>query len=460
MLARAMLLCTVVGCGRVGPPSAVLVTVDTLRADHLGAYGAEKTRTPRLDAFAREATVFERAIAPMPLTRPAHFSMLTARHPREHGVLTNAMKLPQATRTLPEILHERGWRTAAFTAVKLLGPDSGAAQGFELFEASGSRRERRGGEVVASALAWLDGLGADERFFLWVHLFEPHLPYAPARSFREELGAEGAAVPPSLAWEDLEDIAREHGGDVPAPVLEHARRLYRGEVAAADHFVGRLLDGLAARRPMDGVLVVLTADHGECFENGVWFEHSDCLYEGALHVPLIVRFPREFPAGVRVPHPVSLVDVAPTVLRAAGLDPLPDAAGRPLQASAEFVDRHVLVQHPFYQERALSFRRKRQRVIRSVAGRPIREIVAGSEWLGLVGPRWKLLVRDGIEELYPLAPRADESESLATSEPAVLADLRQRLAAELAAHPLTRIDGSEVNEELRRTLEALGYLAE
>lgn len=460
-LARSLMLCgwvVLAGCGGAEQTGAVLITVDTLRADHVGAYGAENTPTPRIDALAREGTVFERAISPLPLTRPSHFSMLTAQYPREHGVLNNSTALPEAARTLPEILREHGWRTAAFTAVRILGPDSGAAQGFERFDGTGRRRERNAAEVVEKALAWFETLPPEQPFFLWVHLFEPHIPYAPPPGFREGLDPEQARALPGLGWQELQRIARAHDGDIPQPILEHARRLYRGEVASADHLVGRLLDGLAARVDTDAMLVLLTADHGECFEHGIWFEHSDCLYEGALHVPLIVRHPRDFPAGARVPHPVSLVDVAPTVLRAAGL-PVPEpAAGRPLQDSGAAPNRHLLVQHPFYGEETASGRRARAAVIRSVAGQPIREILTATQWIGLVGPRWKFTARDGVEELYPMAPRPDESENRLAEEPEISAELRRRLAQELAAHPLVQIQPGEVTEELRHALEALGYV--
>lgn len=460
-LAGFLLLCgcsVLAGCGGTERTGVLLITVDTLRADHVGAFGGENTRTPRIDALAREGTVFERAISPLPLTRPSHFSMLTAQYPREHGVLNNSTALPELAHTLPEMLRESGWRTAAFTAVRVLGHDSGAAQGFEHFEGTGQRRERSGAEVVERALGWLEGLPPEQPFFVWVHLFEPHIPYAPPPGFREGLDPEQAAAFPGLGWQDLERIARAHDGDVPEPLLEHARRLYRGEVAAADHLVGRLLDGLAARVKADDVLVVLTADHGECFEHGVWFEHSDCLYEGALHVPLIVRHARDFPAGIRVPHPVSLVDVAPTVLRAVGL-PVPEpAAGRPLQGGNAVPDRHLLVQHPFYGDETASGRRARAAVIRSVADQPTRGVLTATQWVGVVGPRWKFLARDGIEELYPMAPRPDESENRLAAEPEVSAELRRRLAAELAAHPLAHIAPGEVTEELRHALEELGYV--
>jgi arylsulfatase A-like enzyme len=444
------------GCGSGGPPSIVLVTVDTLRADHVGAYAGEDRRTPHLDALAREGALFERASAPIPLTRPSHFSILTGLHPRAHGVLDNHTALPDEALTVAEVLAERGWRTAAFTAVGLLAHRSGAAQGFGHFESTGRRRQRGGDEVVEHALAWLGSVGPRERFFLWVHLFEPHLPYAPPPAFQGGLDPALASAHPKLSWDDLEAIARESGGDVPAPILEHALRLYAAEVAAADELVGRLVAGLAARRALDEMLLVVTADHGECFEHGIYFDHSDCLYQGALHVPLLVRHPREFAPGARIAHPASLLDVAPTLLRAAGLQPTADGEGRPLQESATFAERHLLVQQPLYEAGALANRRAWRAGIPSVAGRPTRGILA-SDWVGLVGPRWKLLAGDGAEELYPTAPHPDESESHAAAAPQALVEMRRRLETELAARPLARREPAAVDEELRETLEALGY---
>jgi hypothetical protein len=154
---------------------------------------------------------------------------------------------------------------------------------------------------------------------------------------------------------------------------------------------------------------------------------------------------------------VSLLDVAPTVLRTAGLAVPATITGRALQEAAESDDRHVLVQYPFYGRDAPE-RRARAAVIRSVAGQPTRGIVTASQWVGVVGSRWKFLARDGQEELYPLAPRADESVNRVLTEPAVAAELRLRLGSELAAHPLAQIQPGEVTDELRRALEALGYI--
>jgi arylsulfatase A-like enzyme len=441
------------GCGEPRRPDVIVVTVDTLRADHVGVY-ADGAETPRIDDLAREGTVFERCAAPMPLTRPAHFSMLTSLYPREHGVLNNAMVLPDEARSLAEILAEHGYRTGGFVGVRLLGPDSGAAQGFERFDQPEESRERRAETVVRRALDWLDRVGREQPRFLWVHVFDPHMPYAPPEPFFG--GPEDGLR--EIGWDRLLEIAAANDGDVPAAVLEEGKRLYRGEVAYVDHWIGELVSGVAERRSLGDTLFVLTADHGECFENGIWFEHADCMWEGGLRIPLIVRYPRSFAAGERVAAQTSILDIAPTVLRAAGIAQPAGLAGRPLQDHASFENRRVLVQYPFFQPTAADRRPRRLEIVRSVAGEPTTPLRFDVEQVGVVGPSWKYL-RSGEEaELYALAPAADERRNRIGTDPEVAAELRDELARQLERHPLNLIDPPEINEETRRLLEALGYL--
>jgi hypothetical protein len=440
-------------------PSLLLVTIDTLRADALGAYGARPSPTPNLDRLAGESTLFERALAPMPLTRPAHFSMLTARYPREHGVLNNRLALPASETTLAERLRDAGWRTGAFVGVGLLGPGSGAERGFETM---GTPRGRTRGaeEVVGEALAWVERLPGSDPFFLWVHLFDPHLPYEPPPALRAGVDPELGRSLPSVGWKELEAAARASGGDVPRAVLEHARRLYAGEVASIDRWVGALLEGIGAARGEGELALVFTADHGECFEGGVWFEHSDCLRDGALRVPLLVRA-ASFPPGRRVATPVSHVDLAPTLLRIAGLELPAGFSGRPLQdlLGAE-EERFVLVQYPFYQEK-IEGRRNRQAVIRSVAGEPVAPILIATEKVGIVGSRWKYLRTLGqgssAEELFAVGEGGEEPAELSALAPAERERLAAGLDAELAAHPLRILDAERINPELLESLRALGY---
>jgi arylsulfatase A-like enzyme len=452
------------GCRRSeSAPSIVLVTVDTLRADALGAYGARPSRTPRLDRLAAESTLFERATAPMPLTRPSHFSILTSRYPREHGVLNNRIALPESERTLAEILAEHGYRTAAFVAVSLLARGSGFEQGFETVEGPAGR-QRAGGPVVEQALAWVDSLGPAERFLLWVHLFDPHEPYAPPPEHRLEVDRELGQRLPSVGWQEIYETARENDGDVPRAVLEHAKALYRGEVSATDTWIGALLDGLAARgRGLEETIVVVTADHGECFEDGVYFEHAHCLRDPAIRVPLLVRYPPGFPPGARVSSVVSTLDIAPTLLAAVGIEPPADWSGRRLRASDGADPRYVLIQYPYYEQRAVTGRlEKRREVVKTVAGEPTLPVLIATEKVGLVGPDWTYLRARGpegaSEELYPSAGAPGEGHGAPEARPGERERLAALLDEALRKHPLHLIEAGKVNPEMLETLRALGYV--
>jgi arylsulfatase A-like enzyme len=452
LLSLACVLPASMSCKTPRPPDIVVITVDTLRADHVGAYDP-RASTPRIDAFASGATVFERSTAPMPLTRPSHFSLLTSLYPREHGVMNNAMALPDTARTLTEMLDEGGYRTGGFVAVRLLGPDSGADQGFDHFEQP-EARESVAADVVSHALSWVDGLDGSEPFFLWVHLFDPHLPYDPPAEYRGGVPADRPRIDCSF----LMDVAGRNDGDVPAEILEEGKTLYRGEVSYVDHWIGELLDGLDARRAQDETLVVFTADHGECFENGVFFEHADCLWEPGVHIPLIVRYPPEFPAGRRVAEPTTILDVAPTVLRAAGLEVPDGLSGRALQDHGRFGDRTILLQYPFYQPSAADRRPQRLDVVRSVAGEPTTPILLGVERVGLVDRQWKYLRSGETQALYSLAPTVDERNDKIAEFPEIAERMRRLLEQQLQSHPLVLLDAPEINEELLETLRALGYL--
>jgi len=441
------------------PPNILLVTVDTLRADVLGAYGASDARTPRIDQLAREGTLYERAITPMPLTRPAHFSIFTSRYPREHGVVNNALSLPEDATTLAERLREHGYRTGAFVGVHLLSTEAGAAQGFDAFgEVDAKTKYRSGDLVVDEALSWLAEQSSNAPIFLWVHLFDPHLPYEPPPRFIENVDPVLAESHPTLAWRDLRNLAEERGGDLPAEVLAYGRSLYRAEVAATDFEIGRLLDGFGELRNLDDTVVVFTADHGECFERGVYFEHADCLHRGALRIPLILRHPLTFAAGKRESTPVSSLDLAPSLLAAAGLPSEESFKGESLSGLSQRIDdRLILVQHPLYQPRTAKTRARRSEVVRSVAGDPVRAPLLDRERMGVVGPDWKY-IRSGTEtELFP--ENGEEGEPLGEVSPLVVADLDDQLDRLLTEHPLRILDPGLIHDELRETLEALGYIA-
>ena len=286
------------------PPSFVLVTLDTTRADRLGAYGRGDAHTPSLDELARRGAMFERAYAATPVTLPSHATIFTGEHPPTHGVRDNGLHaLPDEATTLAEVLRSRGYRTAAFVSAAVLARRYGLAQGFEVYDddLEGGRprqlrmvAERTADVTVGAAGRWLDDLTGDAPLFLWVHLFDPHAPYAPPPSFATRLPG----------------------------------RPYDGEIAFADAEVGRLLahPRLARAAAAGALLVMAIADHGEGLGEHGEASHGMLAYEATLRVPWIVAGPG-VRAGLRVAEPVSQADLLPTAL--ALLDPgrAPSLAG-------------------------------------------------------------------------------------------------------------------------------------
>lgn len=421
-------------------PDIVVITIDTLRSDRLGVYGGGAD-SPRIDAFAAGSAIYEDGLAPMPMTRPSHFSMLTSLYPREHGVLNNAISLPDEAETLTELLAERGYRTGGFVGVKLLGPGSGAGQGFLHFDEPRSKRERPAEEIVTRALEWVASVEDSRPYFLWVHLFDPHLPYA----------APGSST--AVSWSDLEQAASKNGGDLPREMLETGLAAYRDEVRYTDREVGRLLDGLDARAGKR--LTILTADHGECFERGIYFEHADCLWEGGIRIPMIVSYPGGEHAGRRIPGLSSILDIPPTVFDVLGEAPRSSWSGRSLLAIDALPQRSFVIQHPFYQPSAAEQRPARRASIPSVAGEATLPILIDREQVGLVLGDWKYIRTGDAGALYS---RAGGSRDGAVDEPGAARELSGALDRALETHPLQLLDTPEINNEMLEMLRALGYV--
>ncbi len=308
--ALALLACAwAAACGgeKDACQSAVLVTLDTTRADALGCYGAPDDPTPALDALARRALLLERASTTAPLTLPSHCSMMTGLVPLRHTVRDNADRpLPASAVTLAERAREAGFRTAAFLGAVVLAPAFALDQGFDVYDApeAGPDRphgDRRADEVIDRALAWLDARDEDERFLLWVHLFDPHTPYEP----------------PAAARRDL------------AP--------YAGEVSWMDRQLGRLLERLEAEGLSASTAVLVLGDHGEAFGEHDELTHGLFCYQTTLHVPMLLALPpgdaRARP-GQRDARLASVVDVQPTLLDALGLEVPEGIDGLSLLAAA------------------------------------------------------------------------------------------------------------------------------
>jgi choline-sulfatase len=271
------------------PKNVLLITLDTMRADRLGAYGYTAARTPNLDALARNGVRFDDATAPAPITGPAHAAILTGTYPARLGVRDNVITpLPAEATTIAEILSSRGFATAGFVGAFILDRPYGFAQGFETFRGfsrvdSGTEAnaERTGDAVVDDARQWIASLDATKPFFAWVHLYDAHLRYQPPSPFEQT---------------------------------------YDGEIAFVDQQVGRLLDALRARSVLDETLIVGIGDHGESLGEHGEEGHGIFVYDAVLRVPFVVSG-QGVPSGVTVSEQVRALDLTPTILDILGMPP-------------------------------------------------------------------------------------------------------------------------------------------
>lgn len=290
--------------GTAAPPNIILITVDTTRADRMGFLGSKRGLTPNLDALALQSVVFTRAYAQAPLTSVSHATILTGTYPQFHQVLDFPLPLAKDLPYAPEILRAHGYHTAAFLGSLALDPAGGAPgfeRGFDTYDAHFHPEnfpqkdryhtiERRGQEVVAHALAWLNRHPKGP-FFLWVHLYDAHDPYEPPEPYQ----------------------------------TRYASEPYDGEIAYVDSAVGKLLQQLKVRRLYDGAVIAVMADHGESLGAHGEDTHGIFLYDETIQVPLVIKLPHEASAekrsaGKRIESRVELVDVLPTVLQAAGVE--------------------------------------------------------------------------------------------------------------------------------------------
>lgn len=312
-------------------PNVLLITVDTLRADAVGAYGNPKARTPNIDSLAQDSSVFSLAISPLPQTNPTLASIFTGVFPNRHGIVHHmASKLSDRVKPLAKLLAEAGYTTAGHYSWISFDPEySGLERGFATYQRHTVDRpfpadrkpdfyeeylDSKANVTTDGVISWME-TGAKDPFFLWIHYNDAHWPYEPPPPFNARFDQCQSCMDGSL-----KSIIRIAEGYSPSPEeAAHLRGLYDGEVAFVDQQLGRVFGRLINKGMLDRTLVVLTADHGEGFgEKGLW-SHQEVLYNTALRVPLIIRYPGRVPSGL-VGAPVSLTDVLPTLLELLGME--------------------------------------------------------------------------------------------------------------------------------------------
>ena len=411
LLATAALL-LITSCQRRERLNVLVVTLDTTRADALGVYGARTGASPSVDAVAATGVIFDSATAVAPLTIPSHTSLFTGTFPPFHGVRENGRnRVPEKLVTLAELFKAKGYRTGASVGAYVLDARWGLNQGFDMYAgafdstnpdvSSLADLQRPANEVIDDALRWLRAeTGREKPFFLWVHLFDPHTPYAPPSPFRER----------------------------------YATNPYAGEIAFADSELSRLL------RQVDpaNTALVIAGDHGEGFGEHRELGHGLLLYEETLHVPLIVAAPG-LPRGARVSTPVSLVDVFPTLAELAGVAAPAEVRGHSLAPLWRGAKTHAT---PIYAETIYPRNR--------FGWSDLRALRDGS----------RKIIESSRPEMYDLRDDPGERRDLAGEQPAALRDRRGQLARVAASLETNAIRETAVpiDAEARARLAALGYI--
>jgi arylsulfatase A-like enzyme len=432
------------GC-RSGPPmNVLLITLDTLRSDHLSLYGYDPDTTPFLAQLARDMQKFERAYTPSTWTLPSHASMFTGLYPSQHGATGSGGELagnplPEDVTTLAEVLSARGYRTLGIVSGPMLSREFRVDQGFERYSDAWEGARRRADDVNALALEWLDD--ADGRpFFLFLNYFDPHTPVDPPG-----YGAEDHPVFEQYGidvtrfnWRFL----RKH--DMPGLPEDAASAMlerYDAEIRYLDGALRRLFGELERRRLLEDTIVCIVSDHGESYGEQKRWGHGGPFYEAQARVPLLYRSPRSSHGGGSIPRPITTVEIPSMIARDLGIRD----AGPGFEASARVV----------YGERYGA---------------------DGSNRMYLDG-RYKYLVKLSVadgetrrrEQLFDLEQDPGEETDVSSSQPGLLADLRGRFQAFLEAQDLAgeaRVAsehgaGPSISDPeglLREQLEALGYV--
>lgn len=426
----------------------ILVSLDTLRADRLGVMGCPRPLTPRLDALASEGTLFEQAVSVSSWTLPSHSALFSSVLPSDSGIHSDHTRVEPLQSMLAERFRNAGYRTAAFTGGAYVSARFGFSQGFEIYEDHDESREGGPERIAAAALEWVRSVRG-RPFFLFVHSYEVHSPFVHT-TYAE--AADAGRLARGLSGEQVLDIQQGR-----LALTESERRyatdLYDGDVARVDEVVGGLLETLRDEGILDQALLVVLSDHGEDLwdhEERISPAHGHSLYQEILHVPLIVRAPGRVRAGARIRQPVSLLDVAPTLLEMAGLPADPSHQGtslaRSLRAGEEPESRLLYSEGIEYGPDRFAVRAGNMKVI--VA--PMPDVVRNNVPLEVQALEVFDLASDP-QERHDLSGRMDDPSRRALR--ALWTRLQKRYK------PFHELGGQEtIPDELREQMRSLGYV--
>jgi arylsulfatase A-like enzyme/Tfp pilus assembly protein PilF len=410
--------------------SLILITLDTTRADRMGFLGSKRGLTPNLDALALQSAIFTRAYSQVPLTTPSHAGMLTGTYPQFNHLEDLGMPLDKALPYVPDILHQRGYHTAAFLGANILDAKGGTAtgfdRGFDFYDTDfhdprpGEDRyhnvERRAGDVAERALRWLSQ-HPQGPFFIWLHFYDPHDPYDPPSPFKEK----------------------------------YAQAPYDGEIAYIDSVVGSFMETLRQRGLYQNSTIAIAADHGEAFGEHGEERHGMFLYDETVHVPVLLKMPNQKFAGQRIDSRVALVYIAPSLLQAAGINPPPSIQGMSLL--------------PLLEATQSSSNEGKEKQPEKIEDRAVfssssyaRRIFGASELRSWRSGKY-LYVQAPRRELYDVPADPEASKNLASSAKAVADTLDTQLSGFLQKTTGGAVKDAKLDPKVVEKLRALGYLA-
>lgn len=428
-------------CGaqhRTKKTNVLVISIDTLRADHLSCYGYWHKTTPYIDQLASQGHCFARAYTTMPTTLPAHLSMCTSLYPTQLSVCRNGETVPQGVTTLAEILQSSGYKTAVFASSSVLGKRYQFNRGFE----TAKQKESSADVALDNTLEWLKSYDGEAPFFIFTHFRDPHTFYHSPARFRVKLDAPDRKEPPERSF------VRNPKVFSPAAIRKIISA-YDAEIACADWAVGQLLGELKRRRLDENTLVILVSDHGESMDELLKryqyvFDHGEFLYHHQLHVPMIVRMPTEDGNLKGAVHhdPVSIIDITPTVLDMLSIEPrgpmegsslLPVLQGNKRTPRLIFSERRSFQSHP-------------------------RPFLKGRQW-SIIDDQWHLIVSMGQgSELFNVIDDPDENSNLQDKKE-VIQSLTEKLNRKVAKlKPMFGTSVFEKDEAALEKLRSLGYV--
>ncbi len=442
-------------CSDKAPRQNVLfITIDVLRADHLGCYGYPRETSPAIDAFAEKSVLFENCISQSTSTVPSHASIFTSLYPPSHGVITNVARLSDEIPSLIKVFESNDYSTGAIISSFVLQSDRGLTQGFETYDETLesielNRRgypERHADSTTDTAISWLREREGED-FFLWIHYIDPHGAYYPPEEYREmfvgdEWYSEGEELEISADFlpNTIPKYQELFGNKNPSYYISQ----YDGEIRFTDDHIGRLLRFLDESGLASNTIVVLTADHGESFtERDHCFTHSIRTYDEQAMIPLIIRFPN-LGLSERIEPQVRAIDIMPTVLDRLGLENPYTVHGQSLMKLITSGKKPPSDSALIYSEHGLKFL----------------ELSIGSQ-KSIRTQQWKLTRNswNGTWELYNLKEDPGETTNLAGKEPAMLEQMKELLAEQEKNIEKAPVKKTGLTPEQIKQFNAFGYLA-